>query len=353
VSKEGVILYGANGYTGGLIIESALRLGLSPTLAGRRAEAVEPLSRTHKLPCRIFALDDVSRVAAEIAPFQALLLAAGPFSATSAPALEACLLAKTSYLDITGEVDVFESLFAGDRAAKDAGISVIPGVGFDVVPTDCLAARLAEALPGAERLELAFRGGKTSAGTTKTMIEGLPKGGRARVNGALVRVPLAWKSRTVPFPDRERTAMTIPWGDLSTAYRSTGIPNIETYMALSPASIAGAKRMRLLAPLMGLAPVQSYLKARAGRTVKGPDAEERKRERSYVWGRAVHADGRSVEGTLETLEGYALTAETSARAARRVLLGDVARGALTPSQAFGARFIEEIPTTVVRIGEVR
>jgi len=348
--KSGLLLYGANGYTGRLILEAALRTGIETTIAGRRAEALEPLAKAHGVDMRVFPLEDPARIAEEISPFGVLLLAAGPFSATSARSFEACVRARTSYLDITGEIDVFEALFARDADARAAGIAVLPGVGFDVVPTDCLAAQLAAALPGATRLELAFRGGKVSVGTTKTMIEGIPKGGRARVNGALVKVPLAWKTLTVPFPDKPRTAVTIPWGDVATAYRSTGIPNVETYLTMSPAGIASLRRARLFAPLAGLAPVQAFLKARAARTVRGPDEGERKKDRSVVWGRVTASDGRSLEGLLETLEGYTLTAETSVRAARHVLAGDVARGVLTPSLAFGPRFVEEVPGTTVRIG---
>ena len=348
--KSGLLLYGANGYTGRLILDAALGLGVETTIAGRRAEALEPLAKERGLAHRVFPLDDTARVAEELAPFKALLLAAGPFSATSAPAFQACLLAKTSYLDITGEIDVLETLFARDAEAKAAGISAVPGVGFDVVPTDGLAAQLAMALPGASRLELAFRAGKVSVGTTKTMIEGLPKGGRARVNGELVKVPIGWKTMTVPFPDTPRTAVTIPWGDVATAWRSTGIPNIEVYLAMSPRGIARLRRARFLAPLAGLAPVQALLKSRASRAVRGPSEEERKTGRSVVWGRVTAPGGRSVEGVLETLEAYALTAQASARAARHVLAGEVKPGVLTPSLAFGPRFVEEVPGTTVRIG---
>lgn len=339
-SPMSFVLYGANGYTGKLIIDVALREGLKPVLAGRRREAIEPLAKEHGLESLVFSLDEPARAAEALAGKKALLLAAGPFSKTSRPALDACLLAKTAYLDITGEVDVFEALFARDAEARKAGIAVLPGTGFDVVPSDCLAKSLAEALPGAETLKLAFRGFKTSAGTAKTMIEGLPKGGRARIGGELVTVPAAWKTMTVPFPDKPRLAMTIPWGDLSTAFRSTGIPNIEVYMAVSPAAIAASRRMRLFAPLLGLAPVQAFLKKRAAARV-GPNQEEREREKSYLWGRVTKGD-REVTATLETLEGYALTAETSVAIVARVLKGEVPPGVLTPSQAFGSGFIETI-----------
>ncbi len=339
--KNGLIVYGANGYTGKLIVDAALRAGLKPVVAGRRREAVEPLAAAWGLNSLCFSLDDATSAAHLLEPYAALILAAGPFSKTSAPALEACLRAKTAYLDITGEVDVFEAVFARDAEAKSAGIPVLPGAGFDVVPSDCLAAALSEGLPGAETLTLAFRGFKTSAGTMKTMLEGIPKGGLVRENGTLVPVPAAWKTMEVPLGGTQRLAMTIPWGDLSTAFRSTGIPNIEVYMAVSPRAVASARRMRRFAKLLGLAPVQSFLKARVERNVKGPTADERERERSYLWGR-VTKGGSVMTGTLETLEGYALTAETAVAIANRVLAGGVAPGVHTPSQAFGSRFIESI-----------
>jgi short subunit dehydrogenase-like uncharacterized protein len=340
-AKSGLLLYGVNGYTGKLILEVALREGLRPVLAGRRAEAVEPIAKAHGLQSLCFGLEDPGTVARLLEPFSALLLAAGPFSKTSGPTLDACLRSKTAYLDITGEVDVFEAAFARDADAKKSGIPVLPGTGFDVVPSDCLAKTLSEALPGATSLTLAFRGFKTSAGTMKTMVQSLPKGGLARAGGKLVSVPAAWKTMEVPFPDKPRLAMTIPWGDLSTAFRSTGIPDIEVYMAVSPSAVANARRLRRFAPVLGLGFVQSFLMKRIEKRVKGPTEEERKRERSSLWGRVTDGE-RFVTGTLETLEGYALTAETAVAIAMRVLAGDVAPGVHTPSQAFGARFIETI-----------
>ncbi|MEO7921100.1 MAG: saccharopine dehydrogenase NADP-binding domain-containing protein, partial [Thermoanaerobaculia bacterium] len=251
-SRKGqFVLYGANGYTGRLIAAVALREGMKPVLAGRSKETVESLARELGCDSLVFPLADASVVARHIGPFGALLLAAGPFSATSRVALDACIRARVAYLDITGELDVFEHVFGRHADALAAGIPVLPGTGFDVVPSDCLARALSEALPGATKLELAFRGFKTSAGTMKTMIEGLPSGGRARVDGQLVRVPAAWKTMTVPFSDKPRLAMTIPWGDLATAFRSTGIPNIEVSMAMPRSAIEAARRTRLFAPLLG------------------------------------------------------------------------------------------------------
>ena len=144
---------------------------------------------------------------------------------------------------------------------------------------------------------------------------------------------------------------TIPWGDVATAWYSTGIPNIEVYMAVPPSAVTSARRMRRFAPLVGLPFVQTFLVRRIERRVVGPTAEERARERSFLWGRVANG-GCSASGTLETLEGYALTAETSVAIAKRVLSGDVAPGVHTPSQAFGARFIETIPGTNLQVGAV-
>lgn len=347
--RPGALLYGANGFTGGLIAAVARRDGLPVTLGGRRPEAVARVAAETGQPWVAFRLDHPERVAEEVAAFDAVLLAAGPFSRTSAPVVEACLAAGTHYLDITGEIAVFESVFARDADAKRAGVTLLPGTGFDVVPSDCLAAALAAELPGASRLLLAFRAFAPSSGTARTMLESLPNGGAARVDGALVPVPPAWKVREIPFSDHPRNAMTVSWGDLSTAYRSTGIPNIETYMTAPPALVASARAGHALAPLLSLALVRWFLEAAVGKAFPGPDEGARARERSYLWGRVERDDGAFVEGTAETLEGYAFTAEASVACLARVLGGTVAPGATTPSTAFGARFAESIGGTTLRV----
>lgn len=220
------LLYGANGYTGRLIAREALRRGEHPILAGRNAREIESMARALSLEPRIFALDRLPGDALD--GVTAILLAAGPFAHTSEPMLRACMEKGAHYLDITGEIAVFESIFARDTEIRAAGIAAIPGVGFDVVPTDCLAARLHARLPAAMQLSLAIysRGGSISAGTMKTMIEGIPSGGAIRRDGAIVRVPAAWDVREIPFSCGQRTAVTIPWGDVSTAFRTTGIPTV-------------------------------------------------------------------------------------------------------------------------------
>ena len=348
------LLYGANGYTGQLIAERAHRVGARPILAGRRADAIASIADRYGFEHRAFSLDAPSAIAHSLEGVAAVLLAAGPFSATSAPVLEACIMSGVHYLDITGEIEVFERCFAQHARAATAGIVVLPGVGFDVVPSDCLAASLAEALPGAQSLELAFRssgghGAQISRGTAKTMLEGFGHGGAVRENGRIRRVPIGWRTRRVPFRDGERVAVSIPWGDVATAYHSTGIPNIVVYTTVSRWQMRALMVARLLAPVLRLRAVRELIARRIEQTVHGPDDHARRTVHAQLWGRVTDADGRSVEGTLVTPEGYRLTAETAVEAALRVVGGVVNPGFCTPSLAFGSKFITEFDGCDLRV----
>jgi len=262
----------------------------------------------------------------------------------------ACLATRAHYLDITGEIPVFEAVLARGDEARRAGVALLPGVGFDVVPSDCLAARLASALPDATELALAFyvAGGSTSRGTLKTMIESLPHAGAIRKNGRIVPVPIAWDAREIDFGGRagRRWAMTIPWGDVSTAYHSTGIPNIRVYSGAPPARIRRLKRLAPLLRLAGWKPVKRFAQRWVERRVTGPSPEQRESGRMYLWGEVRNAAGRTVTATVETPEGYRLTAISAVESAERVLAGKVQPGAWTPSRAFGADFVTELPGVV-------
>lgn len=343
------MVYGANGYTGELIAEVAQRRGLSPILAGRRAEAVEPLADRLGMPHRVFSLDDPADLAKQFADVSAVLLAAGPFSSTSKPVVDACIASNTHYLDITGEIAVFEACHARDAEAKAANVVLMPGVGFDVVPSDCLALALSQALPSATSLELAFTGdGTPSKGTAKTMLENIGAGGAIRKDGVITPVPTVWREQEIPFRDRRRLCVTIPWGDVSTAFYSTGIPNIVVYTHMPDNVVRFTRAARPLLPVLNWKPIQQLLAKQIEKRVKGSDEQTRSRGRSQLWGRVTDDAGNSVEGTLVTLEGYRLTAEASVESTMRLLEGTLS-GALTPSMAFGSRFIEEFDDSDLQI----
>lgn len=338
------MIYGANGYTGELIAREAVRRGLTPVLAGRNREKIEALARELGLEARVFGLDDAVRLAGRIEGHSLVLHCAGPFSATAEPMIEACLQARAHYLDITGEIAVFELAQSLDARAREAGVVVCPGVGFDVIPTDCVAAALKAALPDATHLSLGFDSRmELSSGTAKTSVEGLAQGGKVRRDGRIVSVPLAYQVRRIDFGDGEKAAMTIPWGDVSTAYHTTGIPNIEVFIPASPGMIANARRANSIRPLLGLPPVQKLLKALIARTVKGPSDEKRAESPTFVWGEAGNARGERKTARIRTANAYSLTITGALAVVEHLMKNSPAGGAYTPSKLAGADLVARLP----------
>ncbi len=338
------LLYGANGYTGELIAREAVRRGLRPILAGRSRTPIEALAHQLGLEARAFALDGAGPPAAALAGVGLVLHCAGPFSATAAPMMSACLGARAHYLDITGEITVFEMAQRRGAEARAAGVVLCPGVGFDVVPTDCLALALSEALPDATQIALGFDGASAvSRGTAKTMVEGLGEGGCVRAAGALRRVPLGYRDRRIDFGAGEKCAMTIPWGDVSTAFHTTGIPNVEVYVPISPRRLGQLRRLNRLRWLLRLASVQRFMKGRVARQPPGPDEAQRGVTPTHVWGEVVNAAGRSRTGRIVTANGYTVTVHAALGVVLRLLAGDAPAGALTPSRLMGARYVETLP----------
>jgi saccharopine dehydrogenase (NAD+, L-lysine-forming) len=344
------MVYGANGYTGELVAKLAVRRGERPLLAGRSAAKVAPIAE--RLGCAhiAVALDDRTALRAALADVQVVAHCAGPFAHTSRDMVDACLDTGTHYIDITGEIDVFEAIYARDDEAAQAGVVLLPGGGFDVVPTDCLAALLAERLPGAEELDIAFTMvGGVSPGTLKTTIEGAAVGGRVRIDGKLQTVQLAHRTTVADFPSGPKRVTAIPWGDVSSAYRSTHIPTITTYTVLPGGDLIG-RGQQYLAPLLRMPAVRRAGLTLVQRLVKGPSEDRQATARTEVWGRVRHPDGHAVTGAMSTPGPYALTADAVVRAVAKLGAGDVAPGAHTPSTAFGANFVTELDG--VRLGDM-
>jgi short subunit dehydrogenase-like uncharacterized protein len=349
---ETFLLYGAYGYTGDLIAREAAARGQRPMLAGRDPVRLEALGRELGLPWRAFDLDDRAALGEAVSACGAVLHCAGPFFRTSQPMAAACLEKRVHYLDITGESQVYLSLAAMDAAAQEAGIGLLPGVGFDVVPTDCLAAHLARRLPGARRLRLAFRGDSgPSRGTAQTMAEHMHEGGLVRRGGELVRVPVAWKTCEVDFGDGPQSAMSLPWGDVVTAWYTTGIPDIEVYIAMPQRAIERLRRVRVLLPLLKVAPLRRLAAARARKRPAGPSKERLARGETRVWGEVEDAAGKCVTARLVGPQAYRWTALTALAAVERALAGELQPGFRTPAGAFGADFVlgdgvvrEDLPT---------
>lgn len=340
------LVYGATGFTGELIARLAHERGHRPVLAGRNGPEVAALAARLALEHRVFALDSATDIDRGLEGFGAVLNCAGPFSRTARPMVEACLRSRVHYLDITGELTVFETLAARDAEAKAAGVMFLPGVGFDVVPSDCLAAHLKWRLPTATHLRLGFQSlGRVSRGTATTLAENLHHGGVVRRGGVLTPVPAAWKTRVIDFGRGPTTATTIPWGDVSTAYFSTGIPDVEVYMAAPLRLRVLARAAHWLAPLTSSRVFQEFLKRRIRSGPAGPSDAERARGLSLLWGEVEDPSGARCVSRLCTPEGYSLTAQTALLIVERVLAGDAPPGFQTPSLAYGKDLILEVAGT--------
>jgi short subunit dehydrogenase-like uncharacterized protein len=258
--------------------------------------------------------------------------------------MQACLATHVHYLDITGEIDVFELAHSVHEKAQRAGIVLCPGVGFDVVPTDCLALKLREVLPDATHLALGFdsRSG-LSKGTAKTSLESAGTGSRLRKAGKIIEVPFASQVRRIDFGNGERLAVGIAWGDVSTAYYSTGIPNIEVFTATSQNGLKRMQRANLLRPLLRRRLVQAFMKRRIDRRLQPPNQAQRESNPTFVWGEARNDPGKTVTARVVTANGYALTVASSLAIMSRILETSYSAGYATPGMLVGADFVTTLP----------
>ena len=335
------LIYGANGYTGELITRMAAERGLKPILAGRNEAKIADLAAKYGFEYRVFSLEDTAKVDAALQEVDMVLHCAGPFSITSQLMVEACIRNKKHYTDITGEISVFETCAAFGKKAEAAGIMVMPGVGFDVVPSDCLARHLKDRLPSATNLSLAFYGvGRLSHGTAATMTMNIGKGGAIRKDGKITGVKAAWKTQEIDFGEVIKTGVTIPWGDVSTAFYSTGIPNIEVFTVVPPSNLKMMKASRYLGWLLATGPFQSYLQGKI--PAGGPSDKERAKGKTLLWGKASDTDGNTVESRMQGPEGYTITAIAALNIAEKILAGNFTAGYQTPAKAYGADLVLEI-----------
>lgn len=338
------MIYGANGFTGKLIAEQAAATGMKPILAGRSESSIRPLAEKLGLSWRCFDLGSIDHITSCLKDIKLLLHCAGPFSATASNMMQACIASSTDYLDLTGEIEIFQLAESLSEAAANNHCILMPGVGFDILATDCLAAKVSAGINKPQSLELAFCGeGGISPGTAKTMIEMLPGGGKVRRNGHIETIPAAFLRKKIRFYKRDAWCMSIPWGDVQTAYFTTGIPDITVYTATPrPVTLV----IRMLNPFMGLLAkpaIQKKLNDSIDKKVPGPDQQTMDKGFTLLWGKASNAQGEHCEYWLNVAEGYRFTQLASLACVRRLLEGPrPAAGYHTPAEAFGADFVCQI-----------
>ncbi len=336
------LLYGANGFVGRELAAQAVKQGLRPLLAGRNEAQVSALAQSLGLDFLIFSLEETEKLRAALRKCPLVLHCAGPYKYTFKPMVEACIQEGVHYLDITGEMPVFMAQQGFDQQAKERGVMILPAVGFDVVPTDCLALYLKEKLPSATHLQLAFSQKGPAGlppGTAKTMIEMMPFGLKIRRDGRIIDALDPGYTQEIDFGNRPRTAMRLNWGDVFTAYYTTGIPNIENFMAMPKATSQQAKIMSTLRPLFRFKPVRSLFQ---GIIKGGSTAEERTATQVYVWGKVWDDAGNQAEARLAGPEaGVVWTVRAALACIRHVLAGEVKPGYQTPAGVFGADLVLE------------
>ncbi len=347
-STDNWIIYGATGYTGRLITAAAAKQGLRPTLAGRNAQKVEALAKEYDLPWVAFSVDDSAAVHSALKDKNVLLSVAGPFSATADQMMDACIKTGTHYLDVTGEIDVFELAASKDEAAKKAGVTLLPGVGFDVVPSDCLAAHTAAHSKNPISLKLIIKGlGGPSRGTAKTGVEGLARGTAVRRGGKITYLPAGKLVQDFDFGGGLESFIAVSWGDVSTAYHSTRIGDIEVYFPNIGPIKTMSKLSKYLGPLMGTRFVQNFLIKQIDKMPAGPTEAERDKAGSLLRAEVTDKDGSVFISQLTTPNGYSLTAQSAVVCAQKIMAGGIEHGFKTPSLAFGPSFVTQLTDCIM------
>jgi len=302
-----ILLLGANGTMGRLIARKASRQGLSLVLAGRDLDQLVQLAENlGPAPVRA-ALADLSNPEAcrsLVAGADLVLNTVGPFSRHAGPVVDACVRAGVAYVDLANELPAVRELLQRDSEARRHGVDLVTGAGFGVVATETLALLLAQR--SAEQLvdvQLATAPAvaSTSAGVRTTVAEAMTGGSACYRNGQLVAAPFGLGERMVMFPDRPRRVVPVPVGDLVSAQRATGAPNVVVFGDISTHA----------APPLDVGNL-----------------------RSYAWAAATTASGDCLEARLTFGEGLQASASIAIEVASRVLASPSA-GAWTPGQRFG------------------
>jgi short subunit dehydrogenase-like uncharacterized protein len=338
-NARGLFVFGATGYTARLILERALHVGLEPILVARNAARLEDTARRFGLEARN-ASSDWATLADTFEGASVVINAAGPFVNTVAPVVRACLAANAHYMDISGEVDAIEAAAKYHHDARRRGLTILPGAGFDVVPSDCLCAHVTRRLPGAHALRVAISGLELlTPGSVKTLGAELGRPTRVRRDGALREVHPGALTRSFDFGAGPRECVAVSWGDLASAYYSTGVRHIETYFEATPSVTTAVQANRFFGAFLRLPSVRAAIEQQAGFFGSEPSREERASRRAAIAVEAEGPNGRVASSRLTTPEAYTLTAETAVEIAKRLLDGDLEPGFQTPSRLYGPDFI--------------
>lgn len=342
-----LIVYGSYGYTGRLIVHELKQKKFNIILSGRNREALQKQSEETGYAYEVVDVSDSVALKNLLQKATLVVHCGGPFRFTARQMVDACLQTKTHYTDITGEWQVFELLAGYDEAAKKAGIQFMPGTGFDVVPSDCLAVHLKKRLPSATHLQLAFAmvPGGMSRGTKKSMTESLGYGGIMRKDNQLVPFTLGKDALDLDFGKFTAKTTRIQWGDISTAWRSTGIPNIEVFAGADEKSIRGLRISNYLGWLLRQRWIKNFLLKQIDKGKAGPPENDLRNGKCYLRGTVRDEAGNSCTSFFNGPNAYLLTAKTAVLIAEKIMTGKFTAGYKTPAMEYGADLVLEIEGT--------
>jgi short subunit dehydrogenase-like uncharacterized protein len=337
--SQDLLIYGATGYSGRLIVQRAMARGLRPVVAARDESAVAAMAKACDLPWMCVRVDDVAAVRKMAGAAKVLINTAGPFSATAGPIMDACVEKGTHYLDITGESSTIEPASQFHVAAERRGIMIMPAAGFDVVASDCLAVHVARRLPGGRLLRVGFdKSNGASAGSLRTTLEMSGKGVLVRRAGELVRAPVGAFVHDFDYGRGPEASFAVNLGDVASAFYSTGIPDIETYMCATPAVWTAITSNQYWGWLLATPPMQRFLKAQLGWFAKSVSPLPISQGWGILVAEVSDDCGRSVRSRMFTGDVYWYTALSSVGIAERCLGGEFKAGFQTPAKVYGPDF---------------
>jgi short subunit dehydrogenase-like uncharacterized protein len=339
----GIVVYGATGFTGRLVVPALLAAGIEVVVAGRNADRLRRVAASAGVPFRVARLENPAELDAAFGDADVVLNVAGPFVETARPVIEACLRSRVHYLDVSGELISFLMAQRYDAQAKERGIMLMPGAGFVIVPSDCLAAHLTRRMRDATSLRLGLSHvDLVSRGTMRAMFSMVRRDVTIRRHGALTSVPAGHLEREIDYGGGPRMSVAISWADVATAYQTTGIPNTEAYAEVGSLVRDAYQLGAWSAELLRVPPWRWAVDLLADGWPEGPSAEQRLDGRRSITVEVENGGRWSCVSRLELPDGYTVTPPIAAGVVSRVLSGQVVRGFTTPGGLFGPDFILEI-----------
>ncbi|MDM9628994.1 saccharopine dehydrogenase NADP-binding domain-containing protein [Rhizobium sp. S152] len=320
-----LMIYGATGYTGGMVAQHAKRAGMPVVLAGRSGTALAKLAFELGMEYRVFGLDDATAIDTGLAGISVLLNCAGPFMRTADALMKAAIRNGVHYLDTAAELDSYRLAEALDDKAKAAGVMLMPGGGGSVAMLGGLASHGAGRVANPRKIRIVLHvAGGLSRGSAISATENLTVETLKCAHGVLT--PAEADIQPFDFGRGAVECFRVTLPDLITIWRATGVPDIETFVHATGDGFPQGD--------LSLLP-------------DGPSEEERLANRYQALVEVTDDQGQVVRSLLDTVNGYTFTAMAAAEAGRRVLNGEARSGFQTPAGLFGNGFAQTIADTTI------